>query len=88
MAAIFWSGKLAVPIWCAIWMQIYFSGSLFTILFATFLSDLDAGVSWGRVAWHLICTPIMSVLVQGLQTVTVIYSVVTRARGFHVVVKG
>lgn len=87
LAAVYLAGVINMPVWLDVWMRGYFSSASFTVGFATFCSDLDAGVPWWRMGWHLVMTPVLSFAVQVLQTVTLVCSVATPAKGFHIVAK-
>ena len=87
LAVLTWVGLVSIPSWVAMWMNLYFSASSFTVLFATLIQDLDAAIPVSRIVLHLLLTPVLSLVVQFLQTVVVVYSIVRPAHGFYIVTK-
>lgn len=80
-------GWVVLPSWVAIWAQCYYASGIFSVMFATLISDLDAGVSALGMIWHTTASPLLAVPVQLLQTAANVFSIVKPTNDFYIVEK-
>jgi len=81
---------LDVDRWVYVWLDTYCASLSFTLMFSTFLSDLDAGVRKSEMFWNQLLNVWYSWLAGILQTVALLYAVFRPAKhsdGFQVVKK-
>ncbi|PIA92572.1 Beta-1,4-mannosyltransferase egh [Cercospora beticola] len=81
---------VAMPYTIALMMKVHLLFSLFTYAFATFLSDVDAGVSPWMIALHVLLSPVLGYVAHVLGLIALIYAAVRPVgpNQFEIVKKG
>ena len=79
-----------MPYTIALMMKVHLLFSLFTYAFATFLSDVDAGVNPWMIALHVLLSPVLGYVAHVLGLIALIYAAVRPVgpNQFEIVKKG